>query len=95
VSDEQMHDAERQWIKRFRDEGYALVNEADGGPGRPGQHPADDVSRAAAARTGIKHKPHVFKDIQTQVVSGGRGAHNRWHVARGIVSNDCTHCVLG
>lgn len=55
----------------------------------------ENREKRRAAHVGIKHKKHEFKDIQAQVVSGARGAHNRWHVARGIINNDCTHCVLG
>jgi hypothetical protein len=55
-------------------------------------HTPENRAKRAAAHVGIKHKPHVFRDIQTQVVSGGRAAHNRWHVARGITKESCMFC---
>lgn len=89
--------AETRWIARLRLEGYDLLNKSCGGPsasGIPGprwpRKPEDPTN--ASGRTGKKHKPHHFDDINTQVVSGGRAAHNRWHVARGLTKESCMFC---
>lgn len=45
-------------------------------------------------RTGRPHtKRHQFADPAAQVDSGTLGAHNRWHVARGRVSDTCGLCA--
>lgn len=93
VPDDEIHEAEALWISRLRAEGHDLLNVQDGGPGRPGYRSPEEAARTGAAHVGIKHKKHEFKDITTQVVSGARGAHSRWHAARGIVNNDCVFCV--
>jgi hypothetical protein len=92
VPDEQIHEAERSWISRLRAEGFDLLNVAEGGLGRPGYRSPEEVARCAVAHIGVKHKKHEFADIQTQVVSGARGAHNRWHVARGLIKESCMFC---
>lgn len=92
VPDSDIHEAERRWISNLRAQGFDLLNETDGGPGRPGPHPPEDVARVAAGHIGKKRGPYNWADVSKQVASGAKAAHNRWHVGRGIVKDDCTFC---
>jgi hypothetical protein len=95
VGDDARWDAEVRWISRLRAEGYDLLNVAIGGRGRPGALLTEDQRRALGdLRRGKPHgKRHEFRDPQRQVDSGARGAHNRWHVARGKTSERCAYCA--
>lgn len=51
-------EAERRWIKHFRQLGARLTNLTDGGDGAPGCHPAEETRRKMSiAHTGRKQTP--------------------------------------
>lgn len=89
--EEPLEDAEAYWIARIRSDGHALLNRTIGYAGgfcRFGPRPP-------ARPRGKPHtKRHEFKDPARQADSGTRGAHNRWHVARGVTNPDCAFCAV-
>jgi hypothetical protein len=59
-------------------------------------HNAEMQARATAARTGQKRGSYNWSPSGAANSAEGRAkaSHNRWHVARGLVKEGCTHCAI-
>ena len=76
-SKEELPAAEQRWIKKLRDEGYALLNHTDGGEGAWGYCPTDEERAAMSVRMSGEGNPNYGKprpvDVREKIAAKLRG----------------------